>query len=339
MQLGDVQVNFLQTLVLAVESCQYNPWPLFAEFGLADLKNSHPERRISIPRYMRLGQRVIELTQRPDIGLLMAEQTQAHHFAITGLTASCAATINEALSTLIEYELLFSQNSRGHSSIEHCQTGAHFCFYSIAPYNSYNRFVVDAVLGAWVVLVEQFSGMSRAQLKQEGAYLNIEFEQPDYHQAYRRLTLPVHFSAEKNSLWLPKKITEQISVQNNPISFRQLKLLCEHKKTLLLKGRSLSQQVQEIIAMQLTGKTPTLQDVARQLNQESWTLRRRLNIENTQFKQLLDETRKGLATRYVRDTELSFGEISYLLGFSTPSAFHRAFKRWYHIAAGSYREK
>ncbi|OPX56729.1 AraC-type DNA-binding protein [Oceanospirillum multiglobuliferum] len=339
MQLGDVQVNFLQTLASAIEHCQKNPWPLFAQYGLAELKASHPEHRISIARYMRLGHEAIELTQRPDIGLLMAEQTKPHHFSIVGLTASCAHRVDQALSTLIEYEALFSQNSRGHSSIERTDTGAFFCFYSISPYNQYNRFVVDAVLASWLILVEQISGISRVALKKEGAYISIECTQPHYAKAYNRLAIPIHFSAEKNALWLPNKVIEQVCIQHNPISFKQLKNICEQKKVQQLKGRSISQQVQEAIAMQLTGKTPTLQEVAQQLNQESWTLRRRLNTEGTQFKKLLDETRSALATRYVRDTQLSFGEISYLLGFSAPAAFHRAFQRWHNKPAGQYRSE
>lgn len=337
MQLGDVQVNFLQTLISAIHSCQQDPQPLFAKYGLQALTESHPEHRISIPRYMRLGQDAIKLTQRPDIGLLMAEHTKPHHFAIVGLAASCAQTIGQALSTLIEYELLFSQNSRGHSAIEQTEEGTFFCFYSISPYNQYNRFVVDAVLAGWLVLVEQMSGMNRASLKQAGVYISIECTQPDYAKAYSRLAVPVRFAAERNALWLPKKIIVQACLNSNPISFRQLKSICEQKKEQVIKGRSISLQVQEMIAMQLTGKTPSLQEIAQQLNQESWTLKRRLSLEGKQFKNLLDETRKSLATRYVRDTQLSFGEISYLLGFSAPSAFHRAFQRWHNKAAGQYR--
>ena len=45
------------------------------------------------------------------------------------------------------------------------------------------------------------------------------------------------------------------------------------------------------------------------------------------FQTLRDEIRKGLADRYLGQG-MSFAEISFLLGFSEPSAFFRAFKRW-----------
>ncbi len=58
------------------------------------------------------------------------------------------------------------------------------------------------------------------------------------------------------------------------------------------------------------------------------TLQRKLSEENTSYKELLDETRRELANQYLRQATLSVSEVTYLLGFSEPSNFSRAFKRW-----------
>jgi AraC-like DNA-binding protein len=40
----------------------------------------------------------------------------------------------------------------------------------------------------------------------------------------------------------------------------------------------------------------------------------------------------------LQERQLAIGEIAFLLGFSEPSAFHRAFKRWTGHAPLDYRD-
>lgn len=66
-------------------------------------------------------------------------------------------------------------------------------------------------------------------------------------------------------------------------------------------------------------------------------LQRELQAENTSYQQLLDETRQKLALSYLKDRENSLGDVAFLLGFSKPSAFYRAFKRWTGQTPRTYR--
>jgi AraC-like DNA-binding protein len=58
------------------------------------------------------------------------------------------------------------------------------------------------------------------------------------------------------------------------------------------------------------------------------TLFRRLKAEGTTFEAVLDELRRRSALHYLCAKQLSVNATAYLLGFSDPSAFSRAFKRW-----------
>ena len=77
----------------------------------------------------------------------------------------------------------------------------------------------------------------------------------------------------------------------------------------------------------------------RALQIPTWTLRRKLAEEDTQFRAILNDTRRDLAIAYIRDTELAFGEIAYLLGFASAEAFQRAFKRWSTQTPGEFRRQ
>lgn len=68
--------------------------------------------------------------------------------------------------------------------------------------------------------------------------------------------------------------------------------------------------------------------VAESLHMTPRNLHRKLQKEDTSFKQLLTEVRRELAAQYIQDRSKTLTEISYLLGFSEVSSFSRAFKGW-----------
>lgn len=76
------------------------------------------------------------------------------------------------------------------------------------------------------------------------------------------------------------------------------------------------------------GAFPTLEKAASELGVSSRTLRRKLAEDGTSYKQEVDIVRERFARGYFARGGESISELSVLLGFATPSAFTKAFKRW-----------
>jgi len=68
--------------------------------------------------------------------------------------------------------------------------------------------------------------------------------------------------------------------------------------------------------------------IAAKLAVSRQTLFRKLKAEGTTFEKVLDELRHRLALNYLSGKKVSVNETAYLVGFSDPAAFSRAFKRW-----------
>jgi AraC-like DNA-binding protein len=68
--------------------------------------------------------------------------------------------------------------------------------------------------------------------------------------------------------------------------------------------------------------------VARTLGFSRQTLFRKLKAEAATYEQVLDGLRHRMALRYLTARKVSVNETAYLVGFSEPAAFSRAFKRW-----------
>src|SRR5690606_35029357 len=83
----------------------------------------------------------------------------------------------------------------------------------------------------------------------------------------------------------------------------------------------------------------SLADVATHLHLKALTLRPRLAEAGTNFNQLLADYRCNLAKRLLAGTDETIDEIVYLTGFSEPSTFYRAFKRWTGQTPVEYRNQ
>jgi AraC-like DNA-binding protein len=68
--------------------------------------------------------------------------------------------------------------------------------------------------------------------------------------------------------------------------------------------------------------------IASKLGLSRQTLFRKLKAEGVTFEKVLDELRHKLALHYLSGKKVSANETAYLVGFSDPAAFSRAFKRW-----------
>ena len=335
LSLGDISVNFAEVILNTLSDMGYATSELRRNFSLNDEFLTTPDARISIPKYMRLGHQAITMTNRPDLGLKFGANTHSGIAGIAALTAQCAPNLGSALRLLIDMEALNSQNSRGASRFYMEEDRAVCHFYSISPYNRYNHFVVDTMLSTW------WSFCRRHSLnKAECHHIEIEYPKPSYANHFEEyFECPVLFDQKRNALILKRNHHSESLQESCETTFIKMKELCEQEKMKWSAGKTTADQVVDLISANLTGTPPDIDSIAKKLGIAGWTLRRRLAKEGLKFQILLDDTRNALAHTYVRDTEHNFTEIAFLLGFSSPSAFQRAFKRWSGMNPGSFRSQ
>ncbi|WP_336367993.1 AraC family transcriptional regulator [Marinobacter sp. C2H3] len=331
--LGDISTLYVAVLLRAAAAEGANADALATQFRVDERALVSPEARISIPRFMRLGHAAIAETGNPALGLRSGALTRPVDAGIAGLAAETAATAGQALSTLIRFSLLTSQNSRGLPSVNPGQRVARF--YSIQPYNEYNRFVVDSVLAGWTQMLRTVTGrfdvLERVTMEYSSIGLDEVFE--------RWFRCPVEFGSPENTLVIRESIWQHPCQMAQPAMHEHLVRWCEQALERLQKGWRTSDRVRHLITPMLRGQTPTLETIASRLGTTPWTLQRHLNEEGTCFRDLLDDTRRSLAADYLSETGSSLSEIAWLLGFANPPAFHKAFQRWYGMSPGEFRKQ
>ena len=100
---------------------------------------------------------------------------------------------------------------------------------------------------------------------------------------------------------------------------------------------SVGDQVRRIIEDQLGNASYTSDDVAAGVGMSRPTLWRRLREENTSISQIRDEVLRDAALAGLSCGEETVPQLSQRLGFSEPSAFSRAFRRWTGCSPRNYQ--
>ncbi|MCL7944093.1 AraC family transcriptional regulator [Marinobacter sp. ATCH36] len=331
--LGDISVLYIDVMARAIRAEGTEPTDLLSRFGLDERALGQPETRISIPRFMRMGQAAITLTGNPAFGLTMGQLSRPVDAGIAGLAAQCAPTAGEAIHTLIHFAPLTSRNSRGIPWTT--DGGRDAYFYSIKPYNVFNFFVVDSVLAAWTQFLRIITGQNRVIER-----VTIEYPSQGQDAVFEQwFGCPVKFGAQRNSLRLAPGIRDMASLQAQAAMFEKLSGECQRDFLRIRAGWTTGDRVKDLLPPLLQGDTPTLAAVAGKLGVAPWTLQRQLTDEQTGFRELVDETRQELAVEYIRETRASLSEISWLLGFANPAAFHKAWRRWFATSPGEHRKR
>lgn len=103
-------------------------------------------------------------------------------------------------------------------------------------------------------------------------------------------------------------------------------------------NKSVLTRIRSVLAGLTLSGTVSLDLAAHHLNTSPRTLQRRLSTQGVQFRDLVVETRLGIAGALLRETDLSIQEIAGRLGYSTPGGFARAFGRWAGQTPSAFRK-
>ena len=152
---------------------------------------------------------------------------------------------------------------------------------------------------------------------------------PVYSADYERVfNVPVMFSSDRNAMLIDEGIFDhKLGILPRYV----FGVLIEHADALVARMTqtwTTRGEVESLLLPILHKGEATMEAIAVKLGVSRQTLYRNLKKEGVTYEQLLDELRHRLAVEYLRGQKTSVNEAGYLIGFSDPAAFSRAFKRW-----------
>ncbi len=296
---------------------------LLARAGLSAKDLEDQDKRIAFPKYVALMRHGQALSGDPALALHFGESNDLAEISVVGLLAYTCETMAEVTKQLNRYGRLvvefdgplkrfsFTRDSRG--------------LWVIDNRGNPNAFpeLTEATFARAVCDPRRFGAMQVARA------IEVTHAAPAYRDEYERiLGAPVTFDAPRNAMPLDESVgTQKVAVQPR----YAFGIFAEHADALLetlRNSKTMRGRVEESLVSILHTGDASIEHIADKLGVSRSTLFNRLQEEGTTFSKVLDELRHKMAVDYLRGKKVSVNETAYLVGFSEPAAFSRAFKRW-----------
>ncbi|WP_405922616.1 AraC family transcriptional regulator [Streptomyces sp. NBC_00035] len=187
------------------------------------------------------------------------------------------------------------------------------------------------------VVAHRFAGWL---IRQRINLTRVEFSHPAPRHALEYDLLygaPCTFRAPRTALVFERAVLDRPVLQDEAALLAFLRRAPGDVLARLDYGSTAAAQVRRLLGQSLPDRMPDPEEIAARLAVSAQTLRRRLAAEGTSFQRIRDQLRCDVAIAALAAGTVSIEDISQQLGFSEPSAFHRAFKRWTGSAPRSYQ--
>lgn len=293
------------------------------------------DNRIGFQRYVELMRAAKDETGNPALALEYGAETDMRKFSVVGLISHASANMLEALMQLNRYGRLVIE-------LEGLAEGPRF---QLTNFNG-ERWMEDrrAAPNEFYELTEstwsRFIVTTRNDWPDHTYALeaHVTHAAPGYRARYEEIwQVPVTFNSHWNAIRSDPS-WEQVQIQ--PDNRYVFGVLTERADALLkeLEGsKTLRGRVEALIMPILHTGDVSVDTIASKLATSRQTLYRNLKDEGVTFEQVLDTLRHRMALDYIAAKKVSVNETTYLVGFSDPASFSRAFKRWTGKSPRDYR--
>lgn len=298
---------------------------LLAQSGVTEAELDDQDARIPVRRYVALMRAAKALTGDGALGLHYGEQVDIAEVSILGLIGQASETALEAFQQLNRYVRLIveTDNEAGGDRFGMVFEGGGLWMVDnrLDP-NDFPELTESA-------FAQLICGPRRLDPTYRVKAVHVTHARPAHAAEYERVFgAPVVFGAARNAVqldeaWVGRRVARLPRYVFGVLTHHADELLATLEASKSFRGR-----VEALLMPSLHVGPPSMDAIAAKLGVSRQTLFRKLKAEGVTFAGVLDELRYRMAADYLGARKVSVNETAYLVGFSEPAAFSRAFKRW-----------
>jgi AraC-like DNA-binding protein len=299
--------------------------------GLPQSFSGQPRILLKTEEFFALWRAIGEVSTNPAIGLQLGTETRTERFHPVGLAALSSENFGAAIDQMARYKQLTCPEQILQEKDDD-EWGIQFRWLLA---DEAEPPVLNECCFAWVLsIARQGTGTRLSPIR-------VEFiaSRPHLRIIERHFACPVVCGAARNAIVFRAADAQRPFVTRNAELLGMLAPQFEEELKQENGDENFVERVRIAIQQKLTGRRPTVDDIAGALHISSRTIQRRLQDEGSSFQRVLEAARRQLARQYLNNSVLELNEAAYLLGYNDANSFVRAFRTWEGIPPARWREQ
>jgi AraC-like DNA-binding protein len=306
---------------------------LCRELGLDLAALQDPELRVPYATLDLLMERAAELTGDENLGLHMATLQVVDPDDVAGAVIATSPNLGESFERGVRYQRVWGDGER--FGVEQTPRGVRMRFTPVGAWRPAHRHLVDLTLA-------QLATGSRFLTGVEMTPLCVRFAYPEpadtREHRERFFGAPLVFGAPASDIEFSHEDAARPLVHADALVHHIFERQARKVLDTIPAGTGLAERVRAYLQRSLGGGDYSFAAVAKALHMPARTLQRKLAEEGHSYASLLEGLRRERAADFL-GRRTSIAEVSFLLGYSDPSVFHRAFKRWFGTSPENFRRQ
>jgi len=326
-----VRVGPMVNIAGLLQTLDCDPVPVFERAGFDLGEFTDTEHRVSYAKCSRLLAACASSTGCEHFGLLLGQLAGPSHLGIPGFLATTAATVGEALESLVNNLDLHDEGGSCSLLIEN-----KYCRLSYAVHEP-DVVGLDQVYDITAAIMYRMMRLFCGNDWTATQVLMVRSRPLETRHWTRYYRTTMLYDSEVCGIMFPSEILALSPPSANHLLYHHLELEAE------MLHRAHTSDIREvmpaILQRGLLLNRYSAGDIADTLQLRERTLHRRLKSAGTSFRVELDAAREQLSKQLLESSNRPINDIAATVGYSGASCFVRAFHRWVGVTPAAWREQ
>jgi AraC-like DNA-binding protein len=326
-----VAARYVRSL-LSTEQARVHELMLLSQAGIRPEELRDTSGRVTVEQYTRLLDALWRLTQDEAFGFTHRRLRLGTFAMMCQVIISCSH-LEDALRRCIQYYRIVTDDF--HLSISRQPARVRLELRLLEPLRGEPSFFTEAI---FAVILRLSSWLIDQPVMPHGLSFAYPREQSG-HSFEGKFACLIHYGDGHSSMDLPRSILKE-PIRRDRAELEQLlaggpqQFLVDFKR-----DASFSARLRRCMVHDPENLHNSLEALAKYFGLSPSSLRRRLREEGCNFHDLREAVRKQKSLYYLKQTHKSIDAIAAIMGYSEPSTFHRAFKKWTGQTPRGYRQQ